>query len=58
VAGVDGAHYGTVERVEHYPASDMLVVGGRMIPMVRAIVSEIDLTHRRIVVDPPLGLLD
>jgi 16S rRNA processing protein RimM len=58
VAGVDGSHYGTVERVEHYPASDMLVVGGRMIPMVRAIVSEIDLTHRRIVVDPPLGLLD
>jgi 16S rRNA processing protein RimM len=58
VHGLDGAHYGTVERVEHYPASDMLIVGGRMIPMVRAIVTEIDLDGRRIVVDPPAGLLD
>lgn len=58
VGGVDGSHYGTVERVEHYPASDMLIVDGRMIPMVRAIVTEIDLAHRRVVVDPPEGLLD
>jgi 16S rRNA processing protein RimM len=58
VGGVDGSHYGAVERVEHYPASDMLIVDGRMIPMVRAIVTEIDLAHRRIVVDPPPGLLD
>jgi 16S rRNA processing protein RimM len=58
VGGVDGSHYGTVERVEHYPASDMLIVGGRMIPMVRAIVTEIDLAERRVVVDPPQGLLD
>jgi len=50
--------YGAVERVEHYPSSDMLVVAGRMIPMVRAIVTEIDLAKKRIVVDPPEGLLD
>lgn len=58
VRGVDGSNYGIVERVEHYPASDMLIVDGRMIPMVRAIVTEVDLARRRIVVDPPPGLLD
>ncbi|HYL26856.1 MAG TPA: ribosome maturation factor RimM, partial [Candidatus Nitrosotalea sp.] len=51
VYGSDGDSYGTVDRVEHYPSSDMLVVGGRMIPMVRAIVTTIDLAQRRIVVD-------
>lgn len=58
VCGTDGAAYGQVERVEHYPSSDMLVVAGRMIPMVRAIVQEVDVRARRIVVDPPAGLLD
>jgi 16S rRNA processing protein RimM len=58
VHGKDGRRYGTVERVEHYPASDMLVVDGAMVPMVRAIVAEIDLDRRRIVIDPPSGLLD
>ncbi len=53
-----GRAYGAVERVEHYPASDMLVVGGRMIPMVSAIVRGIDLAGRRITVDPPSGLLE
>jgi 16S rRNA processing protein RimM len=58
VLGNDGTEYGTVERVEHYPGSDMLIVHGRMVPMVRAIVCEIDLEHRRIRIDPPSGLLD
>lgn len=58
VSGVDGASYGTVQRVEHFPASDMLVVGGRMVPMVAAIVKSIELPARRIVIDPPPGLLD
>jgi 16S rRNA processing protein RimM len=58
VCGVDGRHYGNVERVEHYPASDMLVVDGRMVPMVGAIITRIDLAERRIAVDPPAGLLD
>ncbi len=53
-----GRAYGTVERVEHYPASDMLVIGGRMIPMVSAIVRQIDLAGRCITVDPPSGLLE
>jgi 16S rRNA processing protein RimM len=58
VCGGDGTPYGTVERVEHYPSSDMLVVAGRMVPMVKAIVCEIDTSSRRIVIDPPAGLLD
>ncbi len=58
VVGEDGAAYGTVERVEHYPASDMLIVGGRMVPMVEAIVRDIDLTQRRITIAPPAGLME
>jgi 16S rRNA processing protein RimM len=58
VWGPDDTNYGTVEGVEHYPAGDMLVVAGHLVPMVRAIVCEIDLGRRRIVIDPPAGLLD
>ena len=58
VTGIDGRHWGAVERVEHYPASDILVVNGRMLPMVGAIVRSIDVTSRKIVVDPPAGLLE
>lgn len=54
---LDGSAVGAVESVLHYPASDMLVVNGAMVPMVRAIVREVDLAHRRIVIDPPLDLL-
>ncbi|MGB8909665.1 MAG: ribosome maturation factor RimM [Candidatus Cybelea sp.] len=58
VLGADGAAYGSVDWVEHYPSSDMLIVGGAMIPMVRAIVMEIDLERRRILIDAPEGLFD
>lgn len=53
-----GRHYGPVERVEHYPSSDMLVVEGRMVPMVKAFIVSIDIARKRIVVDVPRGLLD
>lgn len=58
VLGVDGTDYGTVDAVEHYPASDVLVVGRTLVPMVRAHVREIDVAARRIVIDPPAGLFD
>jgi 16S rRNA processing protein RimM len=58
VYGKSGSAYGRVERVEHFPSSDMLVIEGRMVPMVGAIVTSIDLDRRRIVIDPPEGLLD
>jgi 16S rRNA processing protein RimM len=54
-----GKSYGVVERVEHYPSSDMLIVGGKMLPMVSAFVRAIDLEKKEIVVDDlPAGLLD
>jgi len=58
VQGDDGTQYGEVERVEHYPSSDMLVVGGKLIPMVGAIVTSIDPHRKRIIIDPPEGLMD
>lgn len=58
VRGVDGREYGAVQRVEHYPASDMLIVDGRMLPMVKAFIRSIDIEKKEIVVDVPHGLLD
>jgi 16S rRNA processing protein RimM len=49
---------GTVERVDHYPGSDMLVVGGKMIPLVQPFVTAIDIDAKRIEVDLPAGLLN
>jgi 16S rRNA processing protein RimM len=58
-----GEPVGVVVRVDHAPASDMLVLGrpgGRtaLVPFVKAIVPEVDLAGGRVVVDPPPGLLD
>lgn len=58
-----GEHLGEVARIEHAPASDLLVLRrpeGRtaLIPFVRAIVPQVDLAGGRVVVDPPGGLLD
>jgi len=58
IQNLDGRSFGKVERVEHWPSSDMLVVGGRMVPMVRAIVRSIDLRGGIVTIDPPLGLLE
>lgn len=55
----NGRAYGTVQRVEHYPSSDMLVIGGRLLPMVRAFIASIDVKKKEIVVhDLPSGLLE
>ncbi|MEO3744725.1 ribosome maturation factor RimM [Plantactinospora sp. B5E13] len=58
-----GEVLGEVARIDHAPASDLLVLRrpeGRtaLIPFVRAMVPEVDLAGRRVVVDPPPGLLD
>lgn len=53
-----GNALGSVERLEHYPSSDMLIVRGQMVPMVSAFIKSIDVAARRIVVDLPPGLLD
>jgi 16S rRNA processing protein RimM len=61
--GPDGAELGQVVRVEHAPASDLLVLarpGGReaLVPFVKAIVPEVDVAAGRVVLTPPEGLLD
>ena len=53
-----GALLGRVERIEHYPSSDMLVVRGKLVPMVSQFITSIDLDRRRIEADLPPGLLD
>ena len=61
VAG-SGAELGTVSKVVPGPAQDLLEVetanGPRLVPVVKAIVIEVDPVARRIVVDPPEGLFD
>lgn len=58
----DGAVVGTVARVDHFPAQDLLIVkaGDReiMVPFVAAIVPEVDVEGGRIVVTPPAGLFE
>jgi 16S rRNA processing protein RimM len=54
----EGNALGTVSAVEHYPSSDMLIVNGKMVPMVGAFIKSIDVAAKRIVVDLPAGLLD
>jgi len=58
----DGSPVGVVSEVGH-GAQDLLIVarpegGTVMVPFVTAIVPEVDLDARRVVVDPPAGLLD
>lgn len=57
-----GEGIGTVAGLEHYPAHDMLVLeetGGQrtLVPLVRQIVTEVDLPGGRVIIDAPHGLL-
>lgn len=59
----DGTDIGEVAEVLHLPGQDLLAVrreGGAevLIPFVEQIVPDVDLEARRIIVDPPGGLLD
>jgi 16S rRNA processing protein RimM len=62
VVGRDGSDIGTVARVVAGPVQDLLEVttsaGPRLVPMVKEIVTSVDPGARRIVLDPPEGLLD
>ena len=60
---VDGTPVGLVAEVVHLPAQDLLVVHTPddrdvLVPFVSAIVPDVDVVARRIVIDPPAGLLD
>lgn len=58
----DDLPVGTILRVEHHPAQDLLVVkaGDRevMVPFVKAIVPSVDLDKRVVTVTPPVGLFE
>jgi 16S rRNA processing protein RimM len=63
VIGPGGAYVGTVADVLHLPGQDVLAVrrpGGVevLVPFVAAIVPEVDLPGRRVVLDPPPGLIE
>jgi len=63
VESVDGTVLGTVDRIDHAPASDLIVLkraagGTALIPFVSQMVPTVDLAGGRIVVDLPEGLLD
>ena len=62
VVDVDGFELGTVSAVVEGSAQDRLQVaspdGQFEIPFVAALVTEVDMDDRRVVVDPPAGLLD
>ncbi|HET6816390.1 MAG TPA: ribosome maturation factor RimM [Mycobacteriales bacterium] len=63
VITVDGEDLGSITDVVHPPGGDLLVVrrpdgAELLVPFVRAIVPTVDIAQRRVVVDPPEGLLD
>lgn len=62
VVGPDGESLGTVSQVISGAAQDLLEVaterGERLVPLVKQIVTAVDLAARRVTIDPPEGLLD
>ena len=57
-----GENLGVVGEIVAHPGQDLLAVTyqGRqlLIPMVKAIIKSIDIENKKIVIDPPEGLLD
>jgi 16S rRNA processing protein RimM len=63
VVDLSGEVVGRIRRVEHAPATDLLVVplaDGRTgyIPFVKQFVPTVDLAAGKVIIDPPSGLLD
>ncbi|MBX3193720.1 MAG: ribosome maturation factor RimM [Schumannella sp.] len=58
----DGVEVGTVARVDHLPAQDLLAIesGGRevLVPFVSAIVPEVDIAAGTVTLTPPAGLFE
>ena len=53
-----GTSIGRVSRVEHFPSSDMLIVNGKMVPLVHAFIRSIDIEGKRVVAELPEGLFE
>ena len=63
VVTADGTAIGVVDDVVHLPSQDLLVVSCPderevLVPFLNAFVPTVDVAARRIVIDPPDGLLD
>jgi 16S rRNA processing protein RimM len=58
----DGQKVGTVARVDHFPAQDLLIVttatGDVMVPFVKALVPAVDIDAGIVTVTPPAGLFE
>ena len=58
----DGTPVGTVTRVDHLPAQDLLAIetdrGEVLLPFVKQFVAEVDLNGGRILITPPAGLFE
>jgi len=58
----EGVEVGTVVRVDHMPAQDLLIVktdsGEVMVPFVKAIVPEVDIAAGTVILTPPAGLFE
>jgi 16S rRNA processing protein RimM len=58
----DGVDVGTISRLEHLPAQDLLIVktpnGDVMVPFVKAIVPSVDVKAGIVTVTPPTGLFE
>ena len=60
---VAGDELGTIIAVQNFGAGDLLEIAPRrgetlLVPFTRAVVPEVDLAGKRVVVDPPPGLID
>ncbi|MDQ2873031.1 MAG: ribosome maturation factor RimM [Candidatus Eremiobacteraeota bacterium] len=53
-----GRTLGVVDAVDHFPSGDMLVVGGKLVPMIHEFIKSVDVARKRIAVELPAGLLD
>ena len=63
VIGRSGASIGTVAQVLHLPGQDVLAIARPagaevLVPFVAAMVPEVDLAGRRVLIDPPPGLME
>ena len=58
----NGDSVGTITRVDHFPAQDLLIIdtGDRevMVPFVKAIVTGVDIEAGTMDIDPPTGLFE
>lgn len=58
----DGVKVGTVARLEHMPAQDLLVInsssGEVMLPFVKALVPSVDIDAKTVTITPPGGLFE